>query len=219
MNKTTLDNQCSCFIAGEDVKPFYFENGSDVRQLENLSAPGVVLIYGRSGTGKTHLLNLIAADFNDKQPEMNVKITSPSELADEIYGSVLKGEYLNYIKEKAHTGILLLDDFDDPDIFYVRTELIKVINAIHQHGGLCIISSRYFDKWILDSFKAPTRVRLRNEGQRARCLCGCEMAERKGWNIPLDTIMEMSKKARSVTELYGHLNRYIFEHCLDSHLL
>ena len=218
MKKTTINKHCSCFTV-EGYDPFFFENGSEVIQLENISAPGIVLLCGRSGTGKTHLLNLIAADYNAKKPEMNVKITLPSELAKEIYDSVSAGEYLKYIEEKSRIDILLIDDFDASSAWYIRKEITRIINAVQQQGGLCVISSsRYFDSRISDNFKSPVRIHLKN-GQHVRFLCGCEKARQGGYNIPRDAIAQMSKKARSVTELFGSINRYALEHRIDSNLL
>lgn len=179
MKKTTIDKHCSCFTV-EGYDPFFFENGGEVIQLEDLSAPGIVLLCGRSATGKTHLLNLIAADYNAKQPEMDVRITSPSELAEEIYNSVYAGEYLKYIEEKSRVGILLIDDFDASSAWNIRKKLIRIINAIRQNGGLCVISSsRYFDSRISDCFISPLKIRLKN-GQHVRFLCGCEKARQGG---------------------------------------
>lgn len=216
MKKTTINKHCSCFTVGEYDRPFFFENRSEVIQLENLSVPGIVLLCGKSGTGKTHLLELIAADYNDKHPEMNVKIQSASNLVEEIFNSVSKGIYLDYIEEKSRVGILLMDDFDAPAAWYIRKELIRIINAVQQHGGLCVISSsRYFES---NDFKSSVKIRLKN-GQYVRFLCGCEKARQEGYNIPRDAIAQMSKKARSVTELFGYMHRYVFEHCLDSDFL
>ena len=218
MKKTTIDKHCSCFTV-EGYAPFFFENGSEVIQLENLSAPGIVLLCGRSASGKTHLLNLIAADCNAKQPEMNVRIISPSELAEEIYGSVSEGKYLNYIEEKSRVDILLIDDFDASSAWYIRKEITRIINAVQKQGGLCVISSsRYFDSRISDNFNSPVKIHLKN-GQHVRFLCGCEKAKKEGWDIPREIIEQMSKKARSVMTLFGYMNRYALEHCVDYNLL
>ena len=129
-------------------------------------APGTIhnplFIYGRSGIGKTHLMQAIGNYIKDHS-NLKVLYTTSNEFRDEFTGiatSNNKMGYANDFKDKyRNVDVLIIDDIQFlVEAEKTQQEFFHTFNALHQANKQIIISS---DKSPDDLKKIEERLRSR----------------------------------------------------------
>ena len=129
-------------------------------------APGTIhnplFIYGRSGIGKTHLMQAIGNYIKDHS-KLKVLYTTSNEFRDEFTGiatSNNKMGYANDFKDKYRSvDVLIIDDIQFlVEAEKTQQEFFHTFNALHQANKQIIISS---DKSPDDLKKIEERLRSR----------------------------------------------------------
>ena len=129
-------------------------------------APGTIhnplFIYGRSGLGKTHLMQAIG-NYIHEHSDLKVLYTTSNEFMTEFTGIASQGNNINYANEfknkYRNVDVLIIDDIQ----FLVgaertQQEFFHTFNALHQANKQIIISS---DKSPDDLKKIEERLRSR----------------------------------------------------------
>ena len=103
-----------------------------------------LFIYGRSGLGKTHLLNAIAHQIRQKNPKANILMTQGETFTNEIIRGIGIGQTaMNALHEKYRTVDVLLVD----DIQFIagkpatEEEFFYTFNSITQAGNQIVLTS------------------------------------------------------------------------------
>ena len=103
-----------------------------------------LFIYGRSGLGKTHLLNAIAQEIRQNNPKANILFTQGETFTNEIVRGIGIGQSaMTALHEKYRTADVLLVD----DIQFIagkpatEEEFFYTFNSITQAGNQIVLTS------------------------------------------------------------------------------
>lgn len=72
-----------------------------------------LLIYGETGTGKTHLLKAAGLYFNEHNPELNTLFVDANEYKNEVIDSFMKSKLKRTRNKHRKADILIVDDVQD----------------------------------------------------------------------------------------------------------
>ncbi len=104
-----------------------------------------LFIYGRSGLGKTHLMQSIAHYILDHQPELNVVYTPSEAFTNEVIEAIRSGQHaaITRLREKYRSAdVLLIDDIQFiHDKQSTQEEFFNAFNELHTAKKQIVISS------------------------------------------------------------------------------
>ena len=119
------------------------------------SAFNPFVIYGVSGSGKTHLLQGIGRELKTRHPELNVVYLTAEQFLNDFIHSI-RGQKMNDFREKYRNADLFL--LDDLDLIasgkQVQQELLNTLNHLRQKKKQIVITSR----------DAPSRISQLTDG-------------------------------------------------------
>lgn len=112
-----------------------------------------LLIYGKTGEGKTHLANAVGRRLCAKG--VSTKFYSTNLLFEEIAADRAAGGYLNFLKRINKVGVLILDDFGLRQYSHDEANtLVDIIEDRYRKGSI-IITSQVDAKGWLRLFEDP----------------------------------------------------------------
>ncbi len=174
-------------------------------------APGTIhnplFIYGRSGIGKTHLMQAIGNYIKDHS-KLKVLYTTSNEFRDEFTGiatSNNKMGYANDFKDKYRSvDVLIIDDIQFlVEAEKTQQEFFHTFNALHQANKQIIISSD----------KSPDDLKKIEERLRSRFM----------WGLPVDIYppdfnlrCEIIRSKIKNTSIENKLNEDVIEYIANS---
>lgn len=155
------DNTFQTFVVGSSNK--FAHAAAQAVAANPGGAYNPLFIYGRSGLGKTHLLNAIAHDISKNNPGANVIITQGEAFTNEIIRGIGMGQTaMNALHEKYRTADVLLVD----DIQFIagkpatEEEFFYTFNTLSQAGNQIVLTS---DRPPKDIATLEDRLRTRFE--------------------------------------------------------
>ncbi|MEG0794359.1 MAG: chromosomal replication initiator protein DnaA [Bacilli bacterium] len=180
-------------------------------------APGTIhnplFIYGRSGLGKTHLMQAIG-NFITEHSKLKVLYTTSNEFMTDFTGiaGVDKGTntmaYANEFKNKyRNVDVLIIDDIQ----FLVgaertQTEFFHTFNTLHQSNKQIIISSD----------KSPDDLKKIEERLRSRFMWGLPVdIYPPDFNLRCDIIKEKIKNTSIENKVNDDVIEYIANSCVN----
>ena len=179
-------------------------------------APGTIhnplFIYGRSGLGKTHLMQAIG-NYIHEHSDKKVLYTTSNEFMTEFTGiaSVDKGNSINYANEfknkYRNVDVLIIDDIQ----FLVgaertQQEFFLTFNALHQANKQIIISSD----------KSPDDLKKIEERLRSRFMWGLPVdIYPPDFNLRCEIIKAKVKNTSIETKLTDDAIEYIANSCVN----
>ena len=179
-------------------------------------APGTIhnplFIYGRSGLGKTHLMQAIG-NYIHEHSDKKVLYTTSNEFMTEFTGiaSVDKGNSINYANEfknkYRNVDVLIIDDIQ----FLVgaertQQEFFHTFNALHQANKQIIISSD----------KSPDDLKKIEERLRSRFMWGLPVdIYPPDFNLRCEIIKAKVKNTSIETKLTDDAIEYIANSCVN----
>ena len=177
-------------------------------------APGTIhnplFIYGRSGIGKTHLMQAIGNYIKDHS-NLKVLYTTSNEFRDEFTGiatSNNKMGYANDFKDKyRNVDVLIIDDIQFlVEAEKTQQEFFHTFNALHQANKQIIISSD----------KSPDDLKKIEERLRSRFMWGLPVdIFPPDFNLRCDIIRSKIKN----TSIEDKLTNDVIEYILLIHVL
>lgn len=182
-----------------------------------------LFIYGRSGLGKTHLLNAIANYILEDNPSMNVVLTSCQRFTND-YVEVIKqkGDFGAFREKYRNVDVLLIDDIQEiSNKQATQEEFFHTFNDLFEHNRQIVITSDRHPNEIAtlaermkSRFKGGILQDIRNPDVEMRIAILKKKAELEGKFLPDDVaehIAEYSFKAsENVRDMEGHLFKIIF---------
>ncbi|MGN0635394.1 MAG: chromosomal replication initiator protein DnaA [Acutalibacteraceae bacterium] len=136
------ENTFDTFVVGSSNK-FAHAAAQAVSQNPG-GAYNPLFIYGRSGLGKTHLLNAIANEIKSNDPEARILFTQGEAFTNEIIQGIRMGQSaMNTLHEKYRSADVLLVD----DIQFIagkpatEEEFFHTFNTLTQAGNQIVLTS------------------------------------------------------------------------------
>jgi chromosomal replication initiator protein len=182
-----------------------------------------LFIYGRSGLGKTHLLNAIANYIQEDAPKTNIVLTTCQKFT---------GEYVEIIKHKGDFGafrgkyrnvdVLLIDDMQElTNKQATQEEFFHTFNDLFEHNRQIVITSdRHADEIatlaerMKSRFKSGLIQDIGNPDVEMRIAILQKKASLEGKYLPDEVanyIAEYSfNNNENVRDMEGHLFKVIF---------
>ena len=177
-------------------------------------APGTIhnplFIYGRSGIGKTHLMQAIGNYINDHS-NLKVLYTTSNEFRDEFTGianSNNKIGYANDFKNKyRNVDVLIIDDIQFlVEAEKTQQEFFHTFNALHQANKQIIISSD----------KSPDDLKKIEERLRSRFMWGLPVdIYPPDFNLRCEIIRSKVKNTSIENKLNDDVIEYIANSCVN----
>ncbi|MBR5619615.1 MAG: chromosomal replication initiator protein DnaA [Clostridia bacterium] len=155
------DNTFQTFVVGSSNK--FAHAAAQAVAANPGGAYNPLFIYGRSGLGKTHLLNAIAHEIRQNNPKANVLFTQGEAFTNEIVRGIGIGQSaMTALHEKYRTADVLLVD----DIQFIagkpatEEEFFYTFNTLSQAGNQIVLTS---DRPPKDIATLEDRLRTRFE--------------------------------------------------------
>ena len=177
-------------------------------------APGTIhnplFIYGRSGIGKTHLMQAIGNYIKDHS-KLKVLYTTSNEFRDEFTGIATSNNkigYANDFKNKyRNVDVLIIDDIQFlVEAEKTQQEFFHTFNALHQANKHIIISSD----------KSPDDLKKIEERLRSRFMWGLPVdIYPPDFNLRCDIIRSKVKNTSIEDKLNEDVIEYIANSCVN----
>lgn len=177
-------------------------------------APGTIhnplFIYGRSGIGKTHLMQAIG-NYIKEHSKLKVLYTTSNEFRDEFTGIATSNNkigYANDFKNKyRNVDVLIIDDIQFlVEAEKTQQEFFHTFNALHQANKQIIISSD----------KSPDDLKKIEERLRSRFMWGLPVdIYPPDFNLRCDIIRSKVKNTSIEDKLNEDVIEYIANSCVN----
>lgn len=133
--KYSLDN----FVVGKSNKFAYAAAQAIMESPGDVYNP--LVIYGETGTGKTHLLNAIANYFKEQNPDMNILYMTAEEMIRDIIESIRSCTTKEMREKYNDADVLIVDDIQlIAGKEATQEEFFHLFNIVHGKGKQIILS-------------------------------------------------------------------------------
>ncbi|HQF09441.1 MAG TPA: DnaA/Hda family protein [Spirochaetota bacterium] len=149
-----------------DVRPGNKKAFKMCSQLASNSwtGPNIMYLYGRTGSGKTHLLISTYHALINEIPKNRIIYIPTYKFVHDFIQSIRERTGDDFVNQYFNLDMLLLDDFDDlTDKEETQTEVCHVINDLYNKGKMIVVSGLFHPKKYT-SFNKKLKSRI-NRGQ------------------------------------------------------
>ena len=224
----------SSSIAGHlpRVRPDYtFENlaVSSSNQLAFVSASTVaknpgkaynpLFIYGPTGVGKTHLMQAIANEVYQKNPNKKIVYTISEEFTNEVVDAIRTNSTSLMKKRFRNIDLLIIDDIQFvAGKEKVQEELFHTFNILVDNVAQIVLSSdrppseiKKVEKRLLSRFSGGLTVDIDTPDFELRTAILLIKAKKYGFDLPIELAKVIAEKSQDARGLEGALLRIVTE--------
>jgi chromosomal replication initiator protein len=177
-----------------------------------------LFIYGKSGLGKTHLLQAIGFLALERQPSLRTEYLTLEEFVERYNASVAAGQLDAFRRSAQETDLLLLDDVQFlAEHLELQAELLRLCEAMQAVGRQVVLTCDrpprdigQLDERLVTRLSGGLLVDVAAPDFETRLAILRRKAEERGAAMPqvvLETVAELG--ATNVRELIGMINRLI----------
>jgi len=135
--KYTFDN----FIKNENNK-YAVKSALKVSELNKDLDINPLLIYGSTGSGKTHLLHAIGNRIYKKQKNINIVLVTSEKFTLDYIMAIQKNRSVEFFKTYREADILLIDDIQYfQHKMLTQEQLLHTFDELRMHGKQIVITS------------------------------------------------------------------------------
>lgn len=122
---------------------------------------GLLFIYGKSGSGKTHLLISLYRQVKETQPDIKILYQPVYQFINEFIRAIRNRRTSIFLHEYYNLDILILDDFDElKGKEATQEEICHIISEFNIRGKKIVIAGLYHPrKYKHLDFKLFSRVK------------------------------------------------------------
>lgn len=208
---------------------YTFENMavSTSNQLAFVSAstvakkPGVaynpLFIYGPTGVGKTHLMQAIANEVYNKDPNKKILYTTSEEFTNEVVEAIRTNNTSNMKRKFRNLSLLIIDDIQFiAGKERVQEELFHTFNSLVDNGAQIVLSSdrppteiKQVEKRLISRFSGGLTVDIESPDFELRTAILLIKAKKYGVGLSIDVAKLIAQKAQDARGLEGLLLRIV----------
>lgn len=214
------------------VRPDYtFENlaVSSSNQLAFVSAstvakkPGIaynpLFIYGPTGVGKTHLMQAIANEVYQKNPNKKIVYITSEEFTNEVVDAIRSNSTSFMKKRFRNIDLLIIDDIQFvAGKEKVQEELFHTFNILVDNLAQIVLSSdrppseiKKVEKRLLSRFSGGLTVDIDTPDFELRTAILLIKAKKYGFDLPIEVAKAIAEKSQDARSLEGVLLRMVTE--------
>jgi chromosomal replication initiator protein DnaA len=204
------------FVVGQGNK-FAYAAATAVAEAPD-KAYNPLFIYGKSGLGKTHLLNAIANRILTDDPNGGVALISAEKFTEDLERAVKKDELHEFRDGLRRRKALIIDDFQFlAGKEAAQGELLYLFEEVRRNGGQIVVASDRLPKEIPDlSESLAAKIQggliadIQAPDEPTRIAILKKKAKGKGKDIPENVIEFLAQKIpTNVRDMEAALNRLI----------
>lgn len=147
-----------------------------VRQLDCVAkAPGVLLLHGPCGTGKTHLLHAIGHAARDRIPSARMRCTTAADLTSDLIAAARRDQRSLLHQMYCSLDVLLIDDLD---VLVRRPATQRELAALLQRSvaaGACVLCASTLAPQAMAEFSLGLAVLPTYRHVALRLVSQCEL--------------------------------------------
>lgn len=204
------------FVVGAGSK-FAFAAAIAVAQAPD-KAYNPLFLYGKSGLGKTHLLNAIAKKLLADDPKSSIALISAEKFAEDLERAMKDDDVHGFRDRLRNKKALLIDDFQFlAGKEMAQGELLYLLDETKKSGGQIVIASDRLPKEI-PRLSEPLSAKIQGgliadiqaPDEETRIEILKRKAKEKGKEVPEPVLKFIAEKVQNnVRELEAALNRLI----------
>lgn len=177
-----------------------------------------LFLYGKSGLGKTHLLNAIARQIMTKSPKESIVLLPADKFVEELELAIRRNDVHGLRERLRHKKLFMIDDFQFlAGKEAAQEELMHLIEDTLREGGQIVIASDRLPKEIprlsehlAAKIQGGMIADIQPPDKQTRVEILKRKAKEKGREIPPQVIEFIADRIESnVRELEAALNRLI----------
>lgn len=196
---------------------------SESNQLAYTAASAVALepgikynplyLYGSVGVGKTHLMNAIANDLFDKNPNAHILYMTTEEFTNEIVESIQNKQTTQMRKKFRNVDLLLLDDIQFlSGKEKVQEELFHTFNTLIDKKKQVVFSSdrapheiKKIESRLISRLEGGLNIDIQPPDFELRTAILLIKSEKYGLNIPTELAQAAAEKIEDARALEGFI--------------
>nr|MBS0037304.1 chromosomal replication initiator protein DnaA [Saprospiraceae bacterium] len=215
VSKYTFDD----FIEG-DCNKLARSAGIAIARKPGETAFNPLVVYGKSGLGKTHLVHAVGNEVKSAYPDKKVLYVSTEKFTNQVYQSIKANNTNELVAFYQELDVFILDDIH----FLARREktqeiLFHIFNQIHQNGKQIILTSdrppkdlEGMEDRLITRFKWGLSADLTPPDFETRMVIALQKLELENVEIPTNVLEYICYNIKdNIRELEGYLTSLIFQ--------
>lgn len=176
-----------------------------------------LFIYGPTGVGKTHLMQAIANEVYNKNPEKKILYTTSEEFTNEVVEAIRTNNTSNMKKKFRNLGLLIIDDIQFiAGKERVQEELFHTFNSLVDDSAQIVLSSdrppseiKKVEKRLISRFSGGLTVDIESPDFELRTAILLIKAKKYGVGLSIEVAKLIAQKAQDARGLEGLLLRIV----------
>lgn len=177
------------------------------------SAYNPLFIYGPVGVGKTHLMQAIANEVYNSNPESKILYITSEEFTNEVVEAIRTNNTSSMKKKFRNLNLLIIDDIQFiAGKEKVQEELFHTFNALVDGGAQIALSSdrppaemKKVEKRLISRFSGGLTVDIQSPDFELRTAILLIKAKKHGVSLSIDVAKLIAQKAQDARGLEGYL--------------
>jgi chromosomal replication initiator protein len=176
-----------------------------------------LFIYGPTGVGKTHLMQAVANEVYNKNPEKKILYTTSEEFTNEVVEAIRTNNTSNMKKKFRNLTLLIIDDIQFiAGKERVQEELFHTFNTLVDNGAQIVLSSdrppseiKQVEKRLISRFSGGLTVDVESPDFELRTAILLIKAKKYGVGLSIEVAKQIAEKAQDARGLEGLLLRIV----------
>ena len=178
-----------------------------------------LFMYGPVGVGKTHLMQAVANEVYNKNPDVKIIYITSEEFTNEVVEAIRTNDTAKMKRRFRSANLLIIDDVQfiaGKD--RVQEELFHTFNTLIDQGGQIVLSSdrppseiKKLEARLSSRFAGGLTVDIEAPDFEMRTAIILKKAEKFGFTISIDVAKAIAEKEQDVRSLEGALLRVVTE--------
>ena len=207
------------FIEG-DCNKLARSAGIAISKKPGKTAFNPLVVYGKSGLGKTHLVHAIGNETREQFPNAKIVYVSTEKFTNQVYQSIKTGNTNELVAFYQELDVFILDDIH----FLARREktqeiLFHIFNQIHQNGKQIVLTSdrppkdlEGMEDRLITRFKWGLSADLTAPDFETRMVIAMQKLEGERVEIPHKVLEYICYNIKdNIRELEGYLTSLLFQ--------